>query len=167
MKATGICAMLTCLALSPSAVLAASLDPMAPRSFSVDSGPSKPIPLENWAVDSKSFITSARQSRVGTAKAATDLATVYRPLPICRLIDTRGFSAAIAVAGPLAANSTTNINSAGFCGIPSNGEVAGISLSFHVFNNTVNNGGYIVFQQQGAPIAGVNAVFNPGAQWTA
>ena len=89
------------------------------------------------------------------------------PSHVCRLIDTRGNPAAIAIAGPLAANSTTNVNSAGFCGIPNNGEVAGISLSFHVFNTTVNNGGYISFLQQGAAISGTNAVFNPGAQWTA
>ena len=31
----------------------------------------------------------------------------------------------------------------------------------------MSNGGYIAFQQQGAAVTGVNAVFNTGAQWTA
>jgi len=124
------------------------------------------IPLQGWAVNSKPFAEQLKQTRSVTTKAATDRATVYRPIVPCRLIDTRGFSAAIAIAGPLAPGSTTNINSAGFCGIPNNFDVAGISLSFHVFNNTVSNGGYIAFQQQGAAVTGVNAVFNTGAQWT-
>jgi len=153
-------------ALSTSIAIAASSDDPSAAGPVVTSGVYKTIPLQTWKVDSRSF-AGQLSSRHGTTKAATDLASVYRPITPCRLIDTRGFSAAIAVAGPLAPNSTTNINAAGFCGIPNNSEVAGISLSFHVFNNTVNNGGYIAFQQQGAAVTGVNAVFNPGAQWTA
>jgi len=124
------------------------------------------IPLSGWPVDVKAFIAQHQSAKAGNLKAATDVATVYRPVPVCRLVDTRGFPAAITIAGPLAANSTTNVNAAGFCGIPSTG-VAGISISFHVRNATVNNGGFIAFLQQGAPIAGVNAVFNFGAIWTA
>jgi hypothetical protein len=124
--------------------------------------------LENWNVDSQSFISQLKQARsAGQVKAASDVVTVYRPIPICRLVDTRGFAAAVAVAGPIAANTTTNIAAAGNCGIPNNGYVSGLSLSFHVQNLTVNNGGFITFVQQGSPIAGTNAVFNPGAQWTA
>jgi hypothetical protein len=124
-------------------------------------------PLQNWAVDSKTFVETLHAQREGQLKAATDRAAVFRPVPICRLFDTRGFAAAIVVPGPIAPNTTTNITAAGACGIPNNGQVVGISLSFHVQNLTVNNGGFITFVQQGSPIAGTNAVFNPGAQWTA
>jgi hypothetical protein len=126
------------------------------------------IPLRSWAVDPEPFIGELR-ARGGFAKAATDRATVYRPLPVCRLIDTRGNPAAITVGGPLAAGSTTIIDAAGHCGIPTPNpvKIAGISLSFHVLNLTPNNGGFISFLEQLAPINGVNAVFNPGAQWTA
>jgi hypothetical protein len=97
---------------------------------------------------------------------------------VCRLIDTRGLAAAIAVAGPIGPGikgqgTSTFINSAGACGIPNNGLVAGISLSFHVWNHTTTNGGYISFLQQDVSTVPtpptVNAVFNdvPGTVWTA
>jgi hypothetical protein len=130
-------------------------------------GPSMTVPLTSWTVDPKSFITQHRQAINGNLKAATDRATVYRPIPVCRLIDTRGNPAGINIAGPLVGGSVTNVNSSGVCGIPAGTGVAGLSVSFHVFNFTVNNGGFIAFLQQGAPISGVNAVFNTGAQWTA
>ena len=127
------------------------------------------IPLTSWPVDTKSFIAQ-RMAGTGQLKAATDRATVYRPIAVCRLIDTRGLPAAISVAGPLAPGSSTMINSAGFCGIPGTG-VAGLSVSFHVWNHTVNNGGYISFLQQDVSTVptppGVNAVFNEGSTWTA
>ena len=128
------------------------------------------IPLVGWNVDAKGFIEGHKGmlagKGTGNTKAATDITTVYRPVPVCRLVDTRGFPAAITIAGPLAPNSTTNVNAAGNCGIPSTG-VAGLSISFHVRNATVNNGGFISFMQQGVPITGVNAVFNFGTTWTA
>jgi hypothetical protein len=124
------------------------------------------IPLTSWPVDTKSFLAQHASAKAGNLKAATDKATVYRPIPVCRLIDTRGFPAAITLAGPLGPNTATNVNAAGSCGIPGSG-VAGISISFHVRNATVNNGGFIAFLQQGAPIAGVNAVFNFGDTWVA
>lgn len=133
----------------------------------VSNGPGMDIPLVNWDSKPQEFIANRRHAEKGTTKAATDIATVYRPISVCRLIDTRGLSAAIAIPGPLAPNSMTNVNSAGFCGIPNNGSVAGLSVSFHVLNLTVNNGGFISFLQQGTPVSGVNAVFNPGASWTA
>jgi hypothetical protein len=144
-------------------------------SMPIASGRYMTIPLQTWNVDAKSFIATLRNARVGTngstTKAATDRATVYRPIAVCRLIDTRGLAAAITVAGPLAPGSSTFVNSAGFCGIPNNGEIAGISLSFHVWNHTVNNGGFITFLQQDVsttPVPpGVNAVFNEGSTWTA
>ncbi|MGE5099659.1 MAG: hypothetical protein ACM3SX_06710, partial [Deltaproteobacteria bacterium] len=124
------------------------------------------IPLTSWAVDTKAFLTQRSEAKAGNLKAASDKATVYRPIPVCRLIDTRGFPAAIAIAGPIGPNTATNVNAAGFCGIPGGG-VAGLSISFHVRNATINNGGFIAFMQQGVPVTGVNAVFNFGTIWTA
>jgi hypothetical protein len=150
-------------------VFAASRDVVARPSAGTASqaGRFMAVPLKSWPVDTQSFIAEHAKSTAGAnLKAASDRATVYRPVAVCRLVDTRGFPAAISITGPLAADSTTNVNAAGLCGIPSTG-VAGISISFHVRNATVNNGGFIAFLQQGAPIAGVNAVFNPGAIWTA
>jgi hypothetical protein len=146
---------------------AAGGDPNDPgRQPFVNDGPDMAIPLNDWDSKPQEFIANRRHTEKGTTKAATDRATVYRPISVCRVIDTRGLSAAIAIPGPLAPNSTTNVNSAGFCGIPISG-VAGLSVSFHVLNLTVNNGGFISFLQQGTPVSGVNAVFNPGASWTA
>jgi hypothetical protein len=129
-------------------------------------GPNMTIPLESWPVDTKAFIQQHRaSSKAGNLKAATDRATVYRPIPVCRLVDTRGNPAWVTITGPLTPG-ITNVPAAGRCGIPSTG-VAGLSISFHVLNLTPFNGGTIAFLQQGAPLSGVNAVFNPGAQWTA
>jgi len=142
------------------------------------------IPLQTWSVDVKSFIDHAATARAAgskgavTTKAASDRATVYRPIAVCRLIDTRGLAAAIPIAGPIGPGimgqgTSTFINSAGACGIPNNGLVAGISLSFHVWNHTTTNGGYISFLQQDVSTVPtpptVNAVFNdvPGTVWTA
>jgi hypothetical protein len=133
------------------------------------SGPNMTIPLQSWPVDVQSFIDArkAAAKQKGNLKAATDPATVYRPIPVCRLVDTRGNPAWITIAGPLLAGSTTPVPAAGRCGsIPSTG-VAGLSVSFHVLNLTPNNGGTIALLSQGSPPNGVNAVFNPGAQWTA
>jgi hypothetical protein len=132
----------------------------------ITSGPSMTIPLIGWPVDVKTFLAQHKVASKGNLKAATDPATVYRPVPVCRLIDTRGNPAFFTLAGPLLAGSTTNVPAAGRCGIPGTG-VAGLSISFHILNLTVNNGGTIAFLEQGAPPNGVNAVFNPGAMWTA
>jgi hypothetical protein len=152
--------------------------PEPPATPTIASGFYQTIPLTNWPVDAQSFIAKLRQARSTTAKgtnakAASDKATVYRPIPVCRLIDTRPAlpAPALTIPGPLAPGSSTLIPSAGACGIPNNGLVAGLSLSFHVWNHTVNNGGYISFLQQDVPTTptppGVNAVFNEGATWTA
>ena len=123
------------------------------------------IPLTNFHSDVASFLTERKSGRF-FAQAASDKVTMYRPIAICRLLDTRGFPAAISGGGPYNASSTHTILAGGKCGIPTT-QVAGLSLSFHVFNYTVNNGGYITFKTVGAPVAGTNAVFNTGAQWTA
>ena len=160
-------ASVTCFAVTPYA----NRDAL-PMTRDGNGGMTMDIPLNSWPVDTKSFIEQHRAmstaaGKGGNLKAATDRATVYRPVKVCRLIDTRGGPAFINIPGPLLAGSITNVSSAGVCGIPSGIGVAGISISFHVLNLTVNNGGTIAFLQQGAPLNGVNAVFNPGAQWTA
>jgi hypothetical protein len=130
-------------------------------------GTNKVIPLQSWPVDAKAFIDQHNASARGNLKAeATDRATVYRPIPVCRLIDTRGFPAFINIAGPLLAGSNTNVNVNGACGIPTTG-VAGLSVAVTVDNLTPNNGGFISLLQQGSPVNGVTAVFNTGAIWTA
>lgn len=156
--------------------LAAHSSPATERLWSADrpaaeilSGPNMTIPLQSWPVDVQSFIDARKSAakQKGNLKAATDRATVYRPIPVCRLVDTRGNPAWVTIPGPLLAGSTTNVPAAGRCGsIPSTG-VAGLSVSFHVLNLTPNNGGTIALLQQGSPNNGVNAVFNPGADWTA
>lgn len=163
--------MLIASALPACALAATTGDFLArtePATTTIAGGEWMDIPLVSWPVDTKSFIAQHNVAgKGGSLKAATDRATVYRPVKVCRLIDTRGGPAFITIPGPLLAGSITNVSPAGFCGIPSGVGVAGISISFHVLNLTVNNGGTIAFLQQGAPLNGVNAVFNVGAMWTA
>ena len=147
---------------------AAGMAPDTPKSAAgaPAASPHDVIPLANWQSNPQSFIESLTSK--GPTKAATDLTTIFRPVALCRLLDTRvGASAAITPNAPYNPNTRHTIAAAGKCGIPSGGVVAAISLSFHVFNYTVNNGGYITFLTVGAPVAGTNAVFNTGAQWTA
>jgi hypothetical protein len=132
----------------------------------ISSGPSMTIPLKGWPVDVKSFIEQRKATKGGNLKAATDRATVYRPIQICRLIDTRGFPAWLTIPGPLGPNTDTNVNVGGACGIPTTG-VAGLSVAVSVANMTPNNGGFIALLAQGTPVNGVTAVFNIGAMWTA
>lgn len=120
-------------------------------------------PLRDWPVDSAAFIKSIA-ARAGGPKAAEDVVSVYRPVSPCRLFDTRGFPAALAIAGPFAPNSTTNINSAGACGIPMGLPVVGLSITITVQNLTPGSGGYIATQQQGAPVNAINAVL--AGEWT-
>jgi len=134
-----------------------------PEASPAAAGHDAAIALTNWQPQSM----SSKTAKPGT-KAATDTTTIFRPVPICRLLDTRvGASAAITPNAPYNPNTRHTIAAAGKCGIPSIGTVAGLSVSFHVYNYTVNNGGYITFLTVGAAIAGTNAVLNPGAQWTA
>lgn len=115
-------------------------------------------PLRDWAVDSSSYIAKASR-----AKAATDLVTVYRPLTPCRLFDTRGFPAALAVPGPFAPNSTTTITPAGGCGIPNTPYTKALSLAISV-QKTAGEGGYIALQAVGAPVSGIASVL--ANEWT-
>ena len=135
-------------------------DPFASAAAGQAAGPA----LKDWVADSAGFIAARKAG--ARAKAATDLATVFRPVAPCRLFDTRGFPAAMAVAGPFAPNSTTNIASAGKCGIPSTQPVGGLSVSISIQNLTPAAGGYIATQQQGTPVSAINTVLNTGAEWT-
>ena len=125
--------------------------------------PSNYVPMNNWDAP-KTF-----KSRVlgDGQKAATDATSVFRPLPLCRLMDTRvGQPSALGVnGGVLLANNGRIITPAGACGLPT-GSVAALSLSFATQNTTVNNGGYLTFiPTPASPVAGSNMVFNPGEQW--
>src|SRR4029077_16734615 len=97
----------------------------------IQGGPNMIVPLKSWPVDAQSFIAQHQKTGGGTLKAATDLATVYRPIPVCRLIDTRGFPAFITIPGPLLAGSNTNVTPNGACGIPKV-DVAGLSVAITV-----------------------------------
>lgn len=122
--------------------------------------------LANWTVDSAGFAAKLKgQAKGPVAKADTDRASVFRPVAPCRLFDTRGFPAALAVPGPFAANSTTNIAAAGNCGIPTNGYVVGLSVAISIQNLTPSSGGYVATQQQGTPVNAINTVLNIGAEW--
>jgi hypothetical protein len=156
-------ALAACTFFNTASFAQRGLDPTTPAPGAVGM---QPYPqLANWAVDSTGFNAQLVSSSGATAKAATDRAAVFRPVAPCRLFDTRGFAAAISIPGPFAAGSTTNINAAGFCGIPNNSFVSGLSVAITVQNLTPFAGGYIATQQQGAPISAINTVFNTGAEW--
>jgi hypothetical protein len=118
------------------------------------------MPMKNW----QATPTIKTRKSTGAGKAATDIVSVYRPLPLCRLMDTRG------PAGPLgapllAANNGRIINPAGACGIPTF-SVAALSISITTQNTTPANGGYLTFIRTAAsPVAGTNLVFAPGAEY--
>lgn len=133
-----------------------------------DNSRMKAVPIQNWApvAIGKASTRSSGESR----KAATDLATVFRPLTPCRLLDTRaGQPSAIGnIGGTIVSGGgtrrTVDLTTAP-CGIPNIFQVAGLSLSFAYFNSTVNNGGSLSFTAPGAAATGFNIVFSPGQQW--
>jgi hypothetical protein len=126
------------------------------------------VPLQNWPAQKRWVVQAALAN--GRDKAATDAATVYRPVTPCRLVDTRG-GAPITLTSPFLGGAAPNgnvqtVTTAGNCGIPTS-YVRGLSLSFHLYNYTTSNGGYIQFTNVGANAPIANAVFNVGALWTA
>jgi hypothetical protein len=125
------------------------------------------VPLSNVSIDAKSAIAQFNAGRRTNSanKAASDLVTVYRPLTPCRLVDTRGLGAAVAVAGPLAAGSDTNVTAAGSCGIPASFTTVGISMTIVVFNTTPGNGGFLSVREQGTAVTGSNMTYTPGLEW--
>jgi hypothetical protein len=121
------------------------------------------VPMVNWAPAERITVRATGDRQ----KAATDVTAVYRPLPLCRLMDSRvGQPSALGTnGGILLANNGRLITPAGACGIPTT-NVAALSVSFVTQNTTVNNGGYITFiPTVGSPVAGTNLVFNPGVEW--
>lgn len=124
----------------------------------IKSGWAKTIPVKGWDADVDGYIAQRSQG-----KAATDLATVFRPVAPCRLVDTRGFPAAISGGGAIV-NTRRAFNSSGLCGIPTS--AVAISLGFAARNNTPNSGGTLAFTSTGAPANGLAAVFNFGSDWT-
>ena len=156
------------LAFSASAI-AANKDPMMNKKPSAPEKVSPP--LVDWHVDQQAAIAEIERAlypngRQASAKAPLDKASVFRPVPVCRLVDTRGFPAAVAIAGPLQPNTTTNVSTNAACGIPTSG-VVGLSVSVSIQNQTPNSGGFITLLQQGAPVTGVSAVLNFNTVWTA
>lgn len=133
-----------------------------------DNSRSMAMPVANWspaALNSKQTHTTGERS-----KAATDFATVFRPLTPCRLIDTRGFPSAQGniggtIIGTAAGTRRTVDLTTSPCGIPNSNMVRGLSLSFAVFNNTPGNGGFLAFTSPAAPPTGFNLIFAPGQQW--
>ena len=162
MKAIRIIAGACMLAASAISAIPAVAAPLRAPAAQLAAG----VVPDNWTVETRAFDQQfkALKGKV-SAKAATHAASVFRPLIPCRLIDTRGFPAAITIAGPLAPNSFTNVNAAGSCGIPTNGEVVGLSISISVQNLTPTAGGYVATQQQGQPVTGINAVLSPNLEW--
>jgi hypothetical protein len=102
----------------------------------------------------------------GLAKASTDKLTVYRPLTVCHLIDTRGIGSPV-FAGPVfAANERRTFNNTGGCGVPTSG-VAGLALAFYTLNTTPNSGGTLSFLPPGGALTGLQDIFNGGTAWSA
>lgn len=92
---------------------------------------------------------------------------VYTPLAPCRLFDTRGHSSAMGAVGQIfLPNSRRNIVPSGRCDIPTNG-VKNLFISFTIWNNTSNSGGYITFLAPSAPVRTLNHVFEFGNAWNA
>src|ERR1022692_2739653 len=144
MNASGIRCTLALLMSALCSAAYAGSGPSLPDVGKVVSGPNMSIPLINWSPDSQSFIANSKSL---VREKAANTATIFRPLAVCRLLDTRvgATDAWIEPNAPFLANPRHTIDAAGLCGIPSGGVVAGISLAFSVYNYTVNNGGYISF----------------------
>jgi hypothetical protein len=133
-----------------------------------DNSRSKAVPIQNWspaAFNSKQTRTTGERS-----KAATDFATVFRPVTPCRLIDTRAGQPSAqgniggTIAGGAGTRRTVDLTTSP-CGIPNISEVKALSLAFAVFNNTPNNGGFLAFTSPAAAPTGFNLIFSPGQQW--
>lgn len=158
-----------CLAASSAVAVAASGSPGNVRGSSeivdIKEGWAKTLPVKGWPVDAEAFIAQRKQAM---GKAGTDLATVFRPVTPCRMVDTRGFGAPIQ-GGPIAGTASgtrrfIDISGTDVCGITD--EAVAISISFAVRNNTPNSGGTLSFVYPTAPVDTVASVFNFGDSWT-
>jgi hypothetical protein len=129
----------------------------------------KEIPVANWAVDTAGGVAKmggAGKVSGSQQKAAGDLITVFRPLPGCRLYDSRtGNPSALGTLGGtwFPASALRTLNAGGQCGIPT-GNVAGLSLAINVFNWSNPATGRIAMMPVGQSIAG-NQVGFTAAQW--
>ncbi|MDQ6618527.1 MAG: hypothetical protein M3Z31_02325 [Pseudomonadota bacterium] len=171
LKSSAVLVVSLATGVASAAGLATQSSPSSLREGIVSTSPGtadRVIPLVGWDVDvlgTLKKLNAAKSSDKGQTKAATDPAAVYRPVTPCRLVDTRGNGAPVQ-GGPFNPGERRTIAPAGRCGIPTS-FVRAVSLSFHTFNYTVNNGGYIALAAPGTPVAGINDVFNVGAQWSA
>lgn len=102
----------------------------------------------------------------GFAKATTDKLTVYRPLTVCHLVDTRGIGGPVFGGPVFAANERRTFNNTGGCGIPTSG-VSGLALAFYTLNTTPNSGGTLSFLPPGGALTGLQDIFNGGSSWSA
>jgi hypothetical protein len=117
------------------------------------------IPVKNWRAD-RSFKSTSTSAK-GGGKAATDLVTVFRPVAPCRLIDTRGFPAAVPAGGAIATGTTRTINAGGACGIPTI-DVAALSITYHSYNPNLGLSSLISMMPVGASTAGAMVGFHSG-----
>ncbi len=99
-------------------------------------------------------------------KAATDKVTIYRPLTVCHLVDTRGIGSPVFGAPVFAANERRTFTNTGGCGIPTDG-VVGLALAFYTLNTTPNSGGTLSFLPPGGALTGLQDIFNGGTAWSA
>jgi hypothetical protein len=90
---------------------------------------------------------------------------LYNTLPVCRLVDSRGYGAPVQ-GGLFQANERRTISPGGQCGIPSAG-VKALLVSFTTQNLTPSSGGYLAMLPPGAQVTGIVDVFNLGSQWSA
>lgn len=156
------------LAIVATAATAASPTGEGSNPRLLDPGVNRLLPVVGWKVDAAAGIErlntlAASGGRVGT-KAATDFATVFRPVTPCRLVDTRGNGAPIQ-GGAFAPATRRTMLTAGNCGIPTS-FVRGISMTVVTFNLTPATGGFISVLAPGAAISGTNDIFNFGSQWS-
>jgi hypothetical protein len=139
-----------------AASIPAAAAPAEPNRFV---GPrSTTIPVNNWAVDKGAFKATPTGDK---SKAGTDLVTIFRPIPACRLVDTRGNGAPIQ-GGAITTNTTRTMTVAGKCGITTTGVVTGLSLSFHAYNGNTALPSVIAMMPVGASNAGSMVGFHSG-----
>ena len=119
------------------------------------------VPLVNWQAAPS---IKRRSVSADGQKAATDIVSVFRPLALCRMFDTR--NAVAPLGGPImSANNGRIIAPVGACGIPTS-FVAALSISFATQNTTPNAGGFLSFiRTPASPVVANNIVFNTGAEW--
>jgi hypothetical protein len=160
----------TCLTaahvIAANGMMASALPPAA--AAKTNAAPvAKEVPVTSWVVDTAAGVAKLGAKGAGKQqKAAGDLITVFRPLPGCRLYDSRtGNPSALGTLGGtwFPASALRTLNAGGQCGIPT-GNVAGLSLAINVFNWSNPATGRIAMMPVGQSIVG-NQVGFTAAQW--